>query len=71
MEKVYTEDQLKDFVRELRKQENDIWDKEIWLSEHNFNLEAKSKNNEREIVRRIIHKFENEFDLGFVSSNDS
>lgn len=66
MKKTYKADELKAFIIKLRKKQRDIEEKQIFCSEHNFKLEASAKQNEADVVRRIIQDMENEFDLGFV-----
>ena len=51
------------FTKEIHR---DIEEKQIFCQQNNFNLEAESKKNEADVVRRIIHEMENEFELGFV-----
>ena len=66
VEKTYTEQQLRDFVIKLRKKHSEIEQQQFFCSKHNFNLEAVLKNSEANIVKRIIHDMEMEFELGFV-----
>lgn len=65
-EKTYTEKQLKDFVIKIRKKHAKIEEQQFFCNKHNFNFEAEAKKNEAEVVRRIIHEMEMEFELGFV-----
>jgi hypothetical protein len=65
-EKLFTEKQLKDFVIKLRKKQSDIEQKMFFCQDHNFKLEEQALRNDAELVRKIIHEMEKEFDLGFV-----
>ena len=65
-EKKFTEKELKDFVIKLRKKHHAIEEQQFFCNQHNFNLETEAKRNEAEIVRRIIHEMEQDFQLGFV-----
>lgn len=65
-EKKITEQELKNFVIKLRKKHSEIEQQQFFCSKHNFNLEAVLKNSEANIVKRIIHDMEMEFELGFV-----
>lgn len=65
-DKTYTKKELKDFVIKLRKKHAKIEEQQFFCNRHNFNLEAEAKRNEAEVVRRIIHEMEQDFDLGFV-----
>lgn len=62
----FTEKKIKDFVIRLRKMQKDIEQKISFCKQHNLRLDAESKRNEADLVQRIIHEMENEFDLGFV-----
>jgi hemerythrin superfamily protein len=62
----FSEKEIKTFVIKLRKKHRSIEEKQFFCNNHNFKLEAEAKRSEAEIVRRIIHEMENEFDLGFV-----
>ena len=62
----FTKEQIIKFVIKLKKQHFEIQKKQFFCSDHNFNLEAKAKENEGEVVRKICHQMEDEFDLGFV-----
>lgn len=60
------ESKIRDFVINLRKRQKDIEQKISFCKQHNFRLEAESKRNEADVVQKIIHEMENEFNLGFV-----
>ncbi len=60
------EQKLKDFVIKLRKKHREIERQIIFCKEHNFNIEAEAKRGQADVLRRTIHDFESEFDLGFV-----
>ncbi len=62
----FSEDTLKAFVIKLRKKQRDIEEKQFFCNDHNFKFEAEVKKSEAEVVRKIIHEMEREFDLGFV-----
>ena len=62
----FSEKEIKAFVIKLRKKHRAIQEKQFFCNDHNFKLEAEAKRSEAEVVRRIIHEMENEFDLGFV-----
>lgn len=62
----FTENDLKSFIIKLRRKHRKVEEEQIFCQQHNFKLEAQSKQNEADIIRRIIHEMENEFDLGFV-----
>lgn len=62
----FTESDLKAFIIKLRLKHRKIEEKQIFCLEHNFKLEAQAKQNEADVLRRVIHEMENEFDLGFV-----
>lgn len=63
---VISQKKLKDFVIKLRKKHRTIESKIQFCELHNFKLEAESKRNEAELLRKTIHEIEDEFDLGFV-----
>ena len=62
----FTESDLKAFIIKLRLKHRKIEETQIFCQEHNFKLEAQAKQNEADVLRRVIHEMENEFDLGFV-----
>ena len=62
----FSEKELKAFIIKLHKKQRAIEDKQFFCNDHNFKLEAEAKRREAEIIRKIIHEMENEFDLGFV-----
>lgn len=66
LEQSFPVKKIRDFVVHLRKKSRQIEEQEVFCNQHKFLLEAASKRNEAEAVRRIIHELENEFDLGFV-----
>ena len=66
MERTFTEAQLKAFVISLRKKQQAIEEKEMFCTEHNFDIEATAKRNEAALVKRIVIEMEREFELGFV-----
>lgn len=69
VERSFSEKEIKAFIIKLRKKHRAIEEKQFFCSSHNFKLEAEAKRNEAEVVRRIIHEMQNEFDLGFVWDN--
>lgn len=62
----FSEDELKSFVIKLRKKNRELEQKQFFCQDHNFTLEAEAKRSEADVVRRIIHEMEMDFDLGFV-----
>lgn len=62
----FTDSDLKAFIIKLRLKHRKIEETQIFCQEHNFKLEAQAKQNEADVLRRVIHEMENEFDLGFV-----
>ena len=62
----FSEKELKAFIIKLRKKHRAIEEKQFFCNDHNFKLEAEAKRSEAEVVIKIIHEMENEFDLGFV-----
>lgn len=65
----FSENDLKSFIIKLRRKHRKTEEEQIFCQQHNFKLEAQAKQNEADVIRRIIHEMENEFDLGFVWDN--
>lgn len=64
-----SKEELKAFALKLREIEKDLLSKKFFYQEHKMSLEALSKDNQLSVVRDIISKFQNEFNLGVVNNH--
>ena len=49
-------------IKEIRKRENELFEKSTFCREHNFNLEAEKFKAIEDELRRICRQLENKFD---------
>jgi hypothetical protein len=54
-------------IKQIRKRENEMFEKGVFCREHNFNLEADKFKAIEDELRRVCRILENEFDVGYVS----
>jgi hypothetical protein len=56
-------------IKEIRKRENELFEKHVFCREHNFNLEADKFKFAEDELRRVCTLLQNRFDTDYVSLN--
>lgn len=65
-QKTFTEQQLKDFIIKLRKNQRKVEETRNFCNEHNFTIEAQVQHVKALEIQKVVHEMEANFELGFV-----
>jgi hypothetical protein len=57
-------------IKEIRKRENELWEKSRFCSEHNFNLDAEKFKFAESELRRVCRILEKAFNTGYINADD-